>query len=98
MSCPCRYRSAVVSDWAGSPRGDGSMRGRQSPNLIGDMLGHRRTPRWLGDPYGLDVNGHAVASPDRHNLPKIAASLGRHVPTLTFITCTTISADMHDAL
>ncbi|EIE21885.1 hypothetical protein COCSUDRAFT_56332 [Coccomyxa subellipsoidea C-169] len=79
-----RYRSAVVSDWAGSPRGDGSMRGRQSPNLIGDMLGHRRTPRWLGDPYGLDVNGHAVASPDRHNLPKIAASLGRHVPALTY--------------
>ncbi|KAK9918851.1 hypothetical protein WJX75_007510 [Coccomyxa subellipsoidea] len=71
-----RFRSAVVSDWPGSP--EGSMHGRQTSNLVGDMLGQRLTPRWLGDPYGLDKQGRAVASPDRSNLPRIAAALGRY--------------------
>ena len=78
LTVSCRFRSAVVSDWPGSP--EGSMHGRQTSNLVGDMLGQRLTPRWLGDPYGLDKQGRAVASPDRSNLPRIAAALGRSVP------------------
>lgn len=75
MDCLSRYRSAAVSDWAGSR--DGSVRGRQTPTLVVDMLGQKGTPRWLGDPYGVGENGEVPVSPVRSDFPRIAAALGR---------------------
>ena len=54
----------------------GSMSGMaavRTPNLVGDVLGVARTPRWLGDPYGVDEHGTRIMGPDRVSLPNIAA-------------------------
>ena len=45
----------------------------QTPNLVGEVLGRARTPRWLGDPYGVDEKGTQMMGPDRVSLPNIAA-------------------------
>lgn len=68
--CVCRVRDAVAGQWAASP---GGMAREATPNLVGEFLGRARTPRWLGDPYGVDEHGTALMGPDRVSLPNIAA-------------------------
>ena len=45
----------------------------QTSNLIREFLEQAQTPRWLGDPYGVDGDGIVVMGPDRVSLPNIAA-------------------------
>ncbi len=53
--------------------GGSSLAPAQTPNLVGEVLGRARTPRWLGDPYGVDEQGAQMMGPDRVSLPNIVA-------------------------
>jgi hypothetical protein len=64
----------------------GSTAREATPNLVGEFLGRARTPRWLGDPYGVDEHGTALMGPDRVSLPNIAARSRCNVPTSIFFT------------
>lgn len=66
----CRVRDAMPLQLAGSCSGLAPVR---TPNLVGDFLGQARTPRWFGDPYGVDEHGTHVMGPERVSLPNIAA-------------------------
>ena len=66
----CRVRDAMALQLEG---GGSSSPPAQTPNLVGEVLGRARTPRWLGDPYGVDEQGPQAMGPDRVSLPNIAA-------------------------
>ena len=70
VCCVCRMREAMALQLAGSSGGRAPV---QAPDLVGDFLGQAHTPRWLGDPYGVDEQGTQVMGPDRVSLPNIAA-------------------------
>lgn len=69
MPYACRMRDAMALQMAGN---GSSMAPVRTPNLVGDFLGQARTPRWLGDPYGVDEQGTRIMAPDRVSLPNIA--------------------------
>ena len=66
----CRVRNAMASQLAGK---NASAAPAQTSNLISEFLGRARTPRWLGDPYGVDGEGAMLMGPERVSLPNIAA-------------------------
>ena len=66
----CRVRDAMALQLQGGSSGLAPV---QTPNLVGEVLGRARTPRWLGDPYGVDEQGTQIMGPDRVSLPNIAA-------------------------
>ncbi|CAK0785369.1 hypothetical protein CVIRNUC_008577, partial [Coccomyxa viridis] len=69
-----RVRNAMASQLAGK---NASAAPAQTSNLISEFLGRARTPRWLGDPYGVDREGAMLMGPERVSLPNIAAK-SRH--------------------
>ena len=70
LLCVYRVRDAMALELKGSISGIAAVR---TPNLVGDVLGVARTPRWLGDPYGVDEHGTRIMGPDRVSLPNIVA-------------------------
>ena len=66
----CRVRNAMAVQLAGK---NASAAPAQTSNLISEFLGRARTPRWLGDPYGVDGDGAMLMGPERVSLPNIAA-------------------------
>ena len=66
----CRVRDAMALQLAGKKA---SAAPAETSNIVSEFLGRARTPRWLGDPYGVDGDGALVMGPDRVSLPNIAA-------------------------
>ena len=66
----CRVRDVMALQLAGKSAGAPPA---QTSNLISEFLGRARTPRWLGDPYGVDGEGAVLMGPERVSLPNIAA-------------------------
>ena len=70
----CRMRDAMALQLAGK---NASAAPAETSNLISEFLGRARTPRWLGDPYGVDGEGAVLMGPERVSLPNIAAKSRR---------------------